>query len=117
MSSAEPSMNPIGQVPNAKCQLLKLLPHPSNHVQQNRKHHADHNRSRERKIESRILAAIDNVARKPANRKIGPVKQNERQPNDDDSPTEQHQQFAQVRHTKSLNHPSIKISPQRAESA
>ena len=96
---------------------IALVAKLSDYVKDQREYNADQDRSRERKIESRILAAIDNVTRKPANRNVSPAQQNERQPDDDDDPTEQHQQFAQVCHTKSLNHPSIQMSPQRAESA
>ncbi len=78
-----------------------LLPHSSNHVEQNRKHHTDENRGREWKIEDSILAAIHNVAREPAKRKVGSADENEHHPNDDDSPAEEHQQFAQICHSKS----------------
>ena len=52
-----------------------------------------------------MLAAINNVAGKPPDRKVRPAKQHERQPNDDDNPAEQHQHFAEVGHVEILNQP------------
>jgi hypothetical protein len=81
--------------------LVRLPPQPSNHIEQNRKHHAEENRSREWEIENSILAAINNIAGEPTKRKIGSAQQNKRQPDDDNSPAEEHQQFAQIRHSES----------------
>jgi len=83
---------------------VELLAQSPNHIHQNRKHNAHHNRSRQRKIESRILPTINNVPRKPPNRKISPAEQNEHQSDNHNGRTQKHQHFAQVRHSKSLTH-------------
>src|SRR5580693_6662965 len=99
---------------NRERELLAQLP---NEVHQNRKHNADHNRSRQRKIENRVLTTINNVPRKPPDRKVSAAEQNEHQSDNHDGHTQKHQQFAQVRHGKSLTHSHPLPCPRMLESA
>jgi|SRR5579872_3644906 len=71
-------------------------------MQHNRKHQAEQNRSCQRKIENSVLSPINKIARKPPQRKVGPSKQSQHQPEDDDRGADEQQQSAQICHSKSL---------------
>src|SRR6266576_203345 len=90
--------------------MLALLPLESpNHVQHHRKHHAQQNRSGQRKIKRRVLAAIDDVPGKSTEWNIHPAEQHQHQPANYQDQSKEQQQFAQIRHRFSLEEEATMI--------
>jgi hypothetical protein len=76
-----------------------MLPSPAAYdVQKQRKHDAHENRSGEREIKCRVLAAIDDVAGKPANRQMCAPEKNEHDPDNQEQQSKENQKLAEVRH-------------------
>jgi len=71
---------------------------PADQVQHERKHDAEQDRSCNWKIESRVFAAIDNVAGKSPKRRVGSPQQDERNSRDNDDRAQENQQLSKICH-------------------
>ncbi len=71
---------------------------PTDEVQNERKHYAEQDRSREGKIERGVLAAIDDVAGQAAEGNTGTAEQDDDDASNDDDPAQKNQQFSKISH-------------------
>src|SRR5712692_1654236 len=70
----------------------------ANYIQQHRKHKAEENGRGQREVERCVLAAVDDVARKPANRQVGAAEEHEYKSHHEKHRTDDKQEFAEFCH-------------------
>ena len=70
----------------------------SDYVKDQREYNADQDRSRERKIESCIFPAIENVPRQTANGQVGTPKQQKKSSQQEQHETKEYEEFAEIKH-------------------
>jgi len=89
---------------------------PTHHIKQNAEHHAQQDGSGQRKVECRVFAAINNVAREASDWEIAAAQQYERDPRNHHDRAKKNQQFSNVHHVFILpaSSPScIRLAPAR----
>src|SRR5580704_2768426 len=82
----------------------KSSPPSANQIKQNRKHHTHHHRSSQRKINRRILSAIQKVPRQPPQRQVRPPDQHQHNPHRHDHCPQPDQQLTQLSHKQVSTH-------------
>jgi len=68
-----------------------LVPESAEYVEHHRQHHTQQDRRSQRKVESSVLAAVDDVAGESAERQMSPTQQHERNSGDEDNRTKENQ--------------------------
>lgn len=75
-----------------------LTPPFPKHIKDEAEHHAQQDGGREREVEGCVLAAIDDVARQPAQGQVSAAKNQEQDSGQDQRAAEDDEKFTEIRH-------------------
>ena len=82
--------------------VVLLSPEAAQEEKYQRENDADQDRSGQRKVECRVLAAVENIARESAQRQAGPAEQHHDAPDDNKRETKTYEQTPEIEHNLSL---------------
>jgi len=78
------------------------MPEPIDHIEEQRKHHAQQDRRSQRKVKRRIFAAVENVSRKASQRQVHSSEQRKQKAGHNQHDAQDDQDFAQISHFLTL---------------